>query len=316
LPCLNSFRGGGPITPINYITTTGCPFFWDFPVLDFKFVNNSKETLFLSEIVFDVEESCPDRRPFFTIREDTQRRQAGTLVLINEGWCNLCDLVISFDLVPGVLAPESAYTSPYTYTVRIPQLVDHAEVVILDAFQREGVDIEGLVYLYDGKWESDMVYVARKSDGSEDRITIEQLSEQLKKCYGPFLQATGTLIGEISFSTIDAPTQHYQVKFQAVVYLENRNLIGVLVPSRIQYDTEFEAQGAKYQRKVAISHEIKPFETERFTVKIAVPQSSYHQLRATVYELGGVFLQSLPIEMTCFVPRRNGGDGILRNPPS
>ena len=218
--------------------------------------------------------------------------------------------------MPGLLAPESAGTPPYTHTIRIPQLVAHADVDIFDAFQKEGVDIEGLISLYGGKWESNTVYVVRRSDGTEDHIAIEQLNDKLRECYGPFTQAAGTLIGEISFATINAQTEQHVVKFHAIVYLENRNLIGVLVPPSIQYDTEFKAQGAGYQRKVPISHEVKSGETERFTVKIAIPQSSHHQFRAIVYEVGGVVLQSVPIEMTCFVPRRGGSSGISHNPPS
>ena len=59
---------GGPIAPLNYLSPTLCPFRWDFPTLDFKVLNNSQKTLFLTEVVFDIDESRPDPRPLFAIK--------------------------------------------------------------------------------------------------------------------------------------------------------------------------------------------------------------------------------------------------------
>ena len=41
----------------------------------------------------------------------------------------------------------------------------------------------------------------------------------------------------------------------------------------------------------------------RFTVEVAVAQSSFHRFRATLRDVSGITLQSLPIEMNCLVPR-------------
>jgi hypothetical protein len=93
---LASFARGGPIEPLNYLTPTHSPFKWDFPILDFKVLNNRQVPLFLTEVVLDIAESLIDPAPLLTIKKDTQQRNAGNLVLINEGGCDLTDLTISF----------------------------------------------------------------------------------------------------------------------------------------------------------------------------------------------------------------------------
>jgi nucleoside phosphorylase len=297
------FKAGGPIGPINYFTPTWCAFWWDFPILDFKIVNNGPTTLFFSEVTSDIEESRPDRTPFFTIKEDTQQAHAGDLLLINEGWCDLTDVVISFHLFPGKVAVPSRHVSPYAHTVTLSLLADRAEINVTKAFQDEGADINGLLSLTNGEWESQDIFVAPNLNGAQERIVAAEYHRRIRMCLGPFRDWVGTLAGEISFASADDASHHYQVKFQAVVYLGNENRKGIPMPPTYTYATIFDAQKTAYQRLAKISHAIKPGEADRFTVKIAVPRSSSHRFRATIRDIGGLVLKSLPIEMNCFVPR-------------
>src|SRR5690348_16032721 len=58
------FKDGGPIAPLEYVMSpTRCPFNWDFPILDFKVLNNQESPVYLTEIVFDIEESRIDLTP-------------------------------------------------------------------------------------------------------------------------------------------------------------------------------------------------------------------------------------------------------------
>jgi hypothetical protein len=100
--------------------------------------------------------------------------------------------------------------------------------------------------------------------------------------------------------------QRHSVKFHAHVYLANKNRLGIPKPSSAAYGTVFDINKTSYQKRVQISHDLQPGETDRFTVKIAVAQSSSHRLRATIRDITGRELKSLPIEMSCFVPRSRG----------
>ena len=74
-------QSGRPIYPMNYLLRSRCAFVWNYPSLDLKFVNNTDRTVFLSEIVINVEESKSIREPLFVIRRDpptTARRRPYT----------------------------------------------------------------------------------------------------------------------------------------------------------------------------------------------------------------------------------------------
>jgi len=311
---LTVFKQGGPITPLEYVMSpTYCPFRWDFPILDFKVLNNRNTPLFLSEIVFDIEESRPDSTPLLAIKRDTQQRFAGELHLINEGWANLADLNISFHLVPGTNVPPGAVSLSYPHTIALPILEERAEVDVTEAFRKEGVDIVGLILLSNGRWDEND-FVAPTSDGSEERLTELELDARWKKCLGRFDMEVGTLIGEISFKSAGNVGLKSVVKFTAPVYLVNKNRMGIPKPPSYKYDSAFDVRGLDYQRRVQISHSLAPGEADRFTVRVAVAESSSHRFRATLRDVTGQLWQSVPIKMDCFVPRsrrKRVGDAVF-----
>jgi hypothetical protein len=83
------------------------------------------------------------------------------------------------------------------------------------------------------------------------------------------------------------------------------------------YDARFDAENTGYQRLLNIFQEIKPGETDRFTVKISVRLSSFHRFRTTIRDISGETFKSEAIEMNCFVPRCQR-DAVARKmyPPS
>lgn len=300
---VTSFNWGGPIAPLEYLhSPTACPFRWDFPILDFKVLNNQQVPLFLTEVVFDVEQSRPDPGPLLTINRDTQLRHAGDLLLVNEGFCNLIDLTISFHLLPGSVAKPIDFGAPFRHSISLPILRDYADVDVTQAFRAEGVDIDGLILLANGKWDQD-TYVVPKADGSQERMTEAEVEEREEKCLGRFQDEVGTLAGEINFTTAEDAGRKYRVKFHAPVQLANQNRMGIPRPPTYAYDTAFDALNTNYQRRVQISQELQPGETDRFTLKVAISQPSFHRFRATLRDITGLALQSLPVEMNCFVPR-------------
>ena len=157
--------------------------------------------------------------------------------------------------------------------------------------------------LTNGKWESQNEFVVPTADGQTERLTSAELEQREKKCLGKFQKCVGTLVGEIQFAGPGGASDQRGVKFYSHVYLANQNRLGLPRPPSYKYDVAFPAQGTNYQRRAPISHELKQGETDRFTVTLAVAQSSCHRLRATVRDISGLALTSVPIEMNCFVPR-------------
>jgi hypothetical protein len=308
LPYIKLFNAGGPISPMSYLSSTWCPFRWDFPTLDFKILNNQNTTLFLAEVVFEIEESQVDLTPLLVIRKDVLQSRAGNLLITNEGWCDVVDISISFNLLPGEVS-DPHFEPPYRHLIKVPILTDRAEVEVSSAFEAEGVDIEQLILLTNGDWEADDVFVVPVADGSHDRISATEMRNREEQFLGRFKDYVGTLAGEIEFGVAER-SDRQRVKFHSHVYLANQNRRGLPKPPTATYGTVFETQKSSYQKCVQISHELQPGEADRFTVKIAVAQSSSHRFRATIRDIGGRELRSLPIEMNCFVPRsrRSGLD--------
>jgi hypothetical protein len=302
LPYIAVFTSGGPISPMSYLSPTRCPFRWDFPTLDFKVLNNQTSALFLTEVVFDIEESRADLAPLFVIQRDVQQRHAGNLLIVNEGWCDLVDINISFNLLAGeISAPE--FQPPYRHSINVPLLTNRVKVEVSSAFEAEGVNIEQLILLTNGDWETRDVFVVPTADGPEEKISAAEMQDREKRSLGRFQDYVGTLVGEISFGVAEANSQRHSVKFHSYVYLANKNRLGLPKPSSAAYGTVFDINKVSYQKRVQISHELQPGETDRFTVKIAVAQSSSHRLSATIRDITGRELKSLPIEMNCFIPR-------------
>ena len=73
MPYLDRVKAGGPIEPKRYLTSSHCPFEWDFPSLDCKLLNRTSAPFLLAEAILDVEESMLDPTPVIVIKEDTLR---------------------------------------------------------------------------------------------------------------------------------------------------------------------------------------------------------------------------------------------------
>jgi hypothetical protein len=205
-------------------------------------------------------------------------------------------------LIPGNIADPENFAPPFQHSVALPILSNFANVDVKQAFVDEGVDIEGLTLLRNGKWDQE-TYLAPKADGSEERLTEAEAMDRDRKFLGRFQDEVGTLAGKIRFKTAEKPNHEHLVKFQAHVYLSNANRCGIPKPPSFSYDTVFDTQNRNYQRRVQISHTLQPGEMDRFTIKIAVLKSSSHRFRATIRDISGLELHSLPIKMNCFVPR-------------
>jgi hypothetical protein len=295
---INLFKKGGPISPLDYLTPTGCAFEWGFPVIDLKVLNNSESSLFFTGANFDVKESVADEWPLFVIRKDKQRAFAGELYLVNEG-CDLSDVSIAFELVPGESSLESPSSEPdLRHLLSVPLLQDFARIDVTSAFKAEGVDIDGLISLSNSRREDTLL--VQSAGGLVEQIGGAEAEARWKQCLGRFQEEVGTLAGEISFRSV-LGTQI--VKFKASVYLSNLNRRGLFKPPSYNYEAFFEIPKAQYQRKVAISQALQPRDADRFTFTVGVAQTSLHRFAVELVELSGRNWRSLPVQMKCFVPR-------------
>lgn len=260
----------------------------------------------MSEILIDVDESKPISEPLFVIWRDVQQRHAGVLILINEGWAELRDLALRFNITPGLINDAVPILPPYKHSIDASHLVDRLEIDVGDAFADDGLDLDDLLLVMNGDWTADGEFELPEVDGKRERLAQDQLNQRTEKALGPFQAWVGTLAGEISYTSAAAPDEQRSVRFQTFVYLANEDRYGIPRPVTFQYQAALEADNRSYTKVVPISQELKAGDTDQVTLTIAAPQSSSHHLSLKVRDILGQELQSGPITLDCFVPRSVG----------
>lgn len=296
---------GGPIEPISYIWV---PFEWDFPVLDIKVVNNSNKTIFLTEALFNIEESILDPTPVLLIRPDDFRRNALHFPICNEGWGPAKDLRIEFHLAPLDAGAEARYNTPYTHILSIGDIDECFNVDLSQAFVDSGVNLSGLQslrivsYSYGGENGGTITYLD-KTD-AEVTVTVRQFETIRKSFLGDYEEGGAVVSGEMIYDSISLQGKPIEnrIKFSTIVWLFDENLAGVPAPPTYEYGTRFQVTGKNYERRVNISQQIKPGETDRFTIKIGVDKSSLHKFSFSLLYNNSVIGEQ-KIVMRIFVPR-------------
>jgi len=218
---------------------------------------------------------------------------------------DLHNIMVSFNLVPGECPALPFPEPPFRHSLFATTIEDRFEFDTCDAFQREGVDVDGLIRLSNGEWKGDF-YTVGGDAGTEEHLTKGELDSEWARCFGQFDTEVGTLVGEIAFSTAAATHEARTVRFCAAVYLVNKNRLGIPRPPSYTYDTSLSSDQLNYQRRVAVAHTLQSSEADRFTIKVAVEQSSFHRFHAVLVDVSGLEIRTPTIEMECFVPRSSG----------
>lgn len=313
---LETLQSGGPIETIAY---TWGPFSWDFPVLDFKVVNNGHRTVFLTDVYFDIANSCLDASPVLVIRRDSYGMNALHLAISNQGWGLVRNLRLRFHLIPkGTDASRACFDEPYPFQVVVGDFLEENNVDISASFEEAGVDLASLNSRRNVRREwnhgnVDVVFVDREN--IEQRVSEKEFERLEATSLGEFQTNEAIVSGELVYdSVIPAEAiQENRVQFSAVVNIINRNRVGLPAPPSYKYATKFDVDGHDYQRRVGISHVLKPGDADRFTLKIGMDKSSLHKFTVRLLYNNGHELALPAVELLGFVPR-SGAPGIAKQP--
>lgn len=282
---LSNLAKGGPIHSLLF--AGGSFFKWEYPNLDFKLVNNTMQTIYITKSIFQIEKSVIDPWPYLVI--STEQRQAMSLTLVNEGWGEVINCSVKFNIVSpnGAIAKKEQHQiGQYKYEVEIGRFVESHNIDLFDAFRNEGVDVEEL----------------RKENRRMMIVTPD--FEKWSRPLGPFKKGRAMVVGEITYSgfTVEGKSNRMTVKFSAPVSLLPPGP-GALLPPSKEYNTSFSLTESKYEVIVPVSHVLRPGEPDRFNIRIRAEKSSYHFFRSKLVYSNGQSLVSQPIELRIFVPR-------------
>lgn len=302
---LSTLASGGPIRPISY---TCVPFEWDFPTLDVKVVNNSEKTVFLNEAVFKIDESTLDPTPVLIISPDSSRTNALHFCILNEGWGTAEELRISFHLIPLNRDEEPRYDGPFPHSLDLGDLDESLNVDVSQSFIEKGVNIEGLsslriVRMSYGEADGHQITYLDKS-GKEITISGAEFEAMRSTFLGEFKSGGAILSGQMRYKkkNVDGSVGEHLLSFTTVVWLFNEYSGGAPRPPSYEYGTKFEVEGKDYERRMNISHEIKPGETDRFLIKIGMEKSSVHAFHMKLL-YNNRTIETEYVRLTAFVPR-------------
>jgi len=306
---LDTLRNGGPIQPIDY---TYVPFQWDFPSLDIKVVNNTKKTIFINEAIIDIGRSQLDPMPVLIIRPDSFRSNALHFPIENEGWGAASNATINFNLDPLSKDSTPKFSLPYQHSVVVGSIDESVNVDISDAFKKAGVALDQLdnLRIVGESYGANEHTVTTIDKGDNEEIqTYEEFEGKRSKILGPFSNGGALVSGSISYESLTPGEEKSvnELKFSTVVWIFNEHRGGAPMPPSYGYSTKFEVDKKSYSRRVNMSQEIKPGETDRFTLKIGVDKSSLHTFNMRLAYNGSKVIQAGSFQLGIFVPK-SGAD--------
>jgi tetratricopeptide (TPR) repeat protein len=318
---LEKIKSGIPIASFGGALRLPPYFKWQFPNLDLRLVNNADKTLYITNIFFEVEKSVLDPYPILVI--PNEEPNALHFYLENEGWGEVKDPIVRFNLVPK--GYSFSFEEPYQHQIVLDSFLEECNVDLSDALRTMGVDVDFLNGYNQYEQRSAEYEPMAKALGNYHR-NVEAFSKdkesdeykRLSQVLGIFINSdnskrptySAVAYGEISFmgTTVDGELKHGSVKFSAEVVLLIPGGYGAPVGPSYQYATKLDIGRENYRVKAecngsSISQYLKSGDVDRFNILVGADKSSLHIFRLRLVYNDDQSLLSKRIRLHIFVPR-------------
>lgn len=288
-------QGRNPMKQISYIWE---PFAWEFPNLDIKVLNNTNNTLFLTDIVFEVATSRPDPSPILYIKQPAFSSNKRHLALYNDGWGPLKNVSIRIN--------SSADKNPdfdhFGASADLGVIDQYLNIDLTQMLQTlTGIDFNGFDQAVRGNSRCNI------NDYYEyDPLNSKHISGVFRKYLGVYASGFAYVNGVLDFDadTIEEQNKHYSIIFSAKVDLYDYSYCGVPAPPSYQYDIQLRVCGESYTVRKPISQVLKPGEIDRFNVRIHCEKSARHIINVCLMDITGRKIQvEKKIQLDMTVPR-------------
>ena len=291
------------------------PFFWNpfhcqFPNLDITIVNNTSETVVLTDASFIVSNSTEDLSPVIVFKDNNYLMK---LAIQNEGWSKICNPVLKCNLSPTSATeycPDPSIdhikaAPPFEHEFRLDDFAETYELDLADTFAALGVDVDGIL---EAGFRPQSMYVMDAMQRGQDTKLAQHLGRfpnlDNNEKWRPFPDGYAVVAGVFEYDAIDADgkLKSYTTTFRARVFLFNVRFDAPMPPS-YQYHVELKSNGKDYAVSCPISHSLCPGEPDRFQVRLACPQSARHTFRIVWRFNGDREIVSPKIKLNQFIPR-------------
>lgn len=253
------------------------PFHWDFPVLSVKVVNNSKSTILISEIQFDVVDSVIDFRSVPLIHENFYN--LGKILFVNEGWGAMQDPVLN---ITGWKKPN----------------VDPREILFRWQF---------------GDTTQDPCQSESAQVGGNQKIKLDAISAEINvpvEQYIPTELRSEPIVCALGFVSYKNSIGSQSFRFRTMVSRFNPPP-GAPAPPTATYDLFLSAGKKGYTATVPVSQAIEPGKVDHFTIKVSSDKSAAFVLKYHTRALSDIDLPGETLKLSMFIPRSSAEQGEL-----
>jgi hypothetical protein len=267
VPYLSILRSGGPIDGSESL------FRKVYPKLSIKVVNNTKETIYLTEVAVNIRSSTTDKEPVIGVGSEGW----DDLRIYNEGWGNLINPKLTFGTTDAnsckKLDPRSR---PLKHSINLKTFSD-------------SVDISMKPY----------VYVPPREERKGNWVTI-RLYPNTHAC----------IYGKIEYTTEDSSER--TVAFKTTLWVGEKGEVprfGVTMGASAEYKLSLEvglpvkAEEPGYTKRIPISHYIKPSDVDHFTILVVTDKSAMLNLSFDFLTADGKVLHSKNVILNTFISR-------------
>jgi hypothetical protein len=269
MPYLDLLHSGGPIRPV------GAMDMWQFPRLSLKLVNNTDQTIVVSEVAVRVDTSIIDDDPIPKLDYMTT-----SLFFFNDGWGPFRNASVRFD-VRREEACESGgidwSVSNFPYHQTLGDFRDTAYVEL-----PEGLDERPLLKLSPSE--------------AKHRKQHPEESSYDQRCYI-------CALGLMRYKTNKGEAR--EIKFQAPLFRCDAGDMDL--GSDIFYNLFLTAGRQKYTLYRSLSRMLKKGDAAQFILMIATDKSARFDLSFSLRGADGVSISADPVELHVLVPRAMDG---------
>jgi archaellum component FlaG (FlaF/FlaG flagellin family) len=260
-----------------------------FPVIDIKANNNTQSTVFITNVILQVERSVINPQPLPSVYGDSTI--LFTLFIHNNGWGNMKNCTLRFNLVPYDYHDfewENSFkeiSEPYRFTKQIGDITDEYQLSILHELAACGVDTH-IIGIFNKAIEN------RRFDQRPNE-------EQLERARGIFKNNIDAgVVGEIQYiwETIDNTEVTTTTEYvTSVHFLYGESGDGVSASHYVgnssnDYDGELFVDSIDYDLIIPVAQALEPGQVDRFSVKIGAKKSSKHTFRVILEKSDGSYV--------------------------
>lgn len=281
--------------------------------LNLDVVNNTDESLSVSELNVIVEESKPDTIPVIYIC--STESYSNCLYLVNESWFNWGGLTLSY----SIMKEGESFDGHYRESRHISYFDDYVIVDFLPDMEAMGYDLGGLIDCirnrnieYNRKnnvdfnvepWEQDdsnkfLYFSLDEGDADLDFFQDKFKPFGLKKDNFDEYVGRAVLYGSLSFDNID-----FKVDFVVELSLSTSAGFGALSYENDSFDVKLKNSGEDYVLRYPYTTVIEPYGAEYIKLTVTADKSSTHRFKIDIKNDNGLKVKSKSVHFHNYRPK-------------